>query len=400
MGDAGHSPDSNAMIVVGVMSGTSADGIDVAIVEIKQDGIDGGGRRLRFLHHSSTEYSAPLRAAVLSSMDAKQISVAEIARLNWRLGMAYAEAVKSALLGSGISAELVGCHGQTIYHQGTAADFADRSFRCTWQLGEMSLIAYETCLPVVSNFRPADMVAGGQGAPLVPYLDYTLFRDAERNRVLQNLGGIGNLTAIPANASAAELIAFDTGPANMIIDFLMQELFDKAFDDEGLIAARGNPSAEIVADCMKDPYFALGLPKSTGREQFGASYAERLLGACRAGGLSDDNIIATATAFTVESVRSSFARFVAPILRPGETDYIVAGGGSRNKTLMRMLADALAPFGCKVTKMDSLGIPSQAKEAVAFALLAYETWHHRPSNVPAATGAKHAVILGQVTYSA
>ncbi len=388
------------MMVAGVMSGTSADGVDVAIVEISPGVIDGEERTLRLLHHASTAYPEVLRAAVLSAMDASRISVAELAQLNWRLGLAYADSVKVALSGSALPVELIGCHGQTIYHQGTASTYAERSFGCTWQLGEMSLLAAETNLPVVANFRPADMAVGGQGAPLVPYLDYTLFRDVKRNRVLQNLGGIANLTAIPAGAGAADLIAFDTGPANMIIDALVQQLFGKPFDEEGLIAASGVPSYEVVNRCMEDPYFALSIPKSAGREQFGARYSDQFLRTCRAGGLSDEDVIATATAFTVESIRSAVERFVKPILRTGSTDYIVAGGGSQNKTLMRMLVDALSPFGCNVTVMDSFGIHSQAKEAAAFALLAYETWHHRPSNVPAATGARRPAILGQVIYSA
>ena len=387
------------MIVAGIMSGTSADGIDVAIVEITPGTTDGSERKLQLLHHYSTHYPEALRSAVLAAMDARAISVAELARLNWRLGLAYTDAVKMAMSEAGATAQLIGCHGQTVYHQGVASSFAGRTFGCTWQLGEMSLIAAETRLPVVSNFRPADMAAGGQGAPLVSYLDYTLFRDKHRNRILQNLGGIANLTAIPAGADAADLIAFDTGPANMIIDYLCQQLFGKSFDEDGVIAARGTSSKEVVDRCMRDPYFMLNIPKSAGREQFGVHYAKQFLETCRAGGLKDEDVIATATAFTAESIRFSVERYAKPILRQGETDFIVAGGGSRNRTLMRMLTELLGSF-CQVAVMDSFGIPSQAKEAAAFALLAYETWHHRPSNVPAATGAARSAILGQVTYSA
>ena len=386
--------------MAGVMSGTSADGIDVAIVEITPRPDGSGENELSFLHHTSVPYPAVLREVVLAAMDAQSIAVAELARLNWRLGIAYAEAVMSALAQTTARVELVGCHGQTIYHQGKAAPYAERDFACTWQLGEMSIIAARSGLPVVSNFRPADMAAGGQGAPLVPYLDYTLFRSAQRNRVLQNLGGIANLTAIPAGAGAGELLAFDTGPANMVIDWLMQKLFDRPFDEAGSIAGRGKVLHNIVENCLRHAYFEAAIPKSAGREQFGARYAEEFLQICQTAGLGNEDIIATATALTVESIKMAFLRFVKPILANSVTDYILAGGGSQNVTMMTMLTEALAPLRCHVSVMDSFGLPSQAKEAAAFALLAFETWHHRPSNVPAATGAARPAILGEVIYSA
>ena len=218
------------MIVAGVMSGTSADGIDVALVRIAPVKTQ---PRLTLLAHESFRYPAVLREAVLTAMNAKSTSTAELARLNWRLGIAYAEAVRATLERHNIKVDLVGCHGQTLYHQAVPAAYAGKRFACTWQAGEAALIAAEVQVPVVSNFRPADMAAGGQGAPLVPLLDHVLFADRKRGRVLQNIGGIANLTAIPAGASFDEEFAFDTGPGNMVMDALAQKLFNRGYDRNG-----------------------------------------------------------------------------------------------------------------------------------------------------------------------
>ena len=223
------------MIVAGVMSGTSADGIDVAIVRIAHAK---SRPQLTLLAHEGFRYRAALRKAVLAAMNAQSTSTAELARLNWRLGLAYADAVKSAVARHKLKLELIGCHGQTLYHQGAALPYAGERFACTWQAGEAALIAAETGVPVVSNFRPADMAAGGQGAPLVPMLDHVLFGDGEHGRVLQNIGGIANLTAMRAGSGAAGLIAFDTGPGNMVMDALTQTLFNKSYDRNGAIAAK------------------------------------------------------------------------------------------------------------------------------------------------------------------
>jgi anhydro-N-acetylmuramic acid kinase len=290
--------DAKPLVIAGIMSGTSADGMDVAIVRI---GSKGSGRRLKLLHHASFAYPKQLRQAVLAAMDAQNITTAELARLNWRLGIAYAEGAMAAIQSFGRKVDLIGCHGQTVYHQGRAAKYAGRAIACTWQLGEMALLSAATKLPVVSNFRPADMAAGGQGAPLVSYLDYVLFRSATRNRILQNLGGIGNLTAMPAGAGMEELLAFDTGPANMIVDALTQQLFGKQYDRNGTIAGRGGVSQTLVEECMRNPYFKLAPPKSAGREEFGERYAAEFLKRCSQSRLSSEDTIATATAFTVES---------------------------------------------------------------------------------------------------
>ncbi len=390
------------MIVAGVMSGTSADGIDVAFVKIVPRTANNALPKLTLLAHRAFQYPRRLRTAILTAMagqsDAANTTTAELARLNWRLGLAYAEAIRAAMASTEIRPALIGCHGQTVYHQGVAAAYAGRRFTCTWQLGEPALIAAETGIPVVSNFRPADMAVGGQGAPLVPLLDYVVFADLRRGRILQNIGGIANLTFIPAGATQLELIAFDTGPGNMIIDALTQRLFSKRFDRGGRIAARGRILTPAIDSALKEKFFLAPPPKSAGREQFGAVYAENFLAACQKLSKEPEDAVATATALTAESIARAIHRWVSPLSHKSALDLMVSGGGARNATLLAMLRDRLAPLHCTVTTIDSTGMPSQAKEAAAFALLAYETWHHRPGNVPSATGASRPAILGQITY--
>ena len=388
-----------AMNVAGVMSGTSADGVDVAIVRIAPPPRSSDRPRLTLIAHEGFPYPAALRNAVLAAMNAASTSTPELARLNWRLGLAYAEAIGATLKNHRVKIDLVGCHGQTVYHQGRPAAYAGRRFGCTWQFGEPAAISAAIHVPVVSNFRPADMFAGGQGAPLVPLLDYVLFADARRGRVLQNIGGIGNLTAIPAGAAAAEVMAFDTGPGNMIIDALAQQLFGKPFDPNGTLAARGQVLEPVLRAALRHPFFRLKPPRSAGREEFGREYAAQFLANWRRIRRSPEDAIATATAFTAESIARSYEKWVRPAMNGRVVDYIVSGGGARNRTLMAMLADRLMPLGCKLAPISDHGLPAEAKEAVAFALLAWQTWHRLPANVPSATGAKRPVILGQVTYA-
>jgi len=380
------------MLVAGVMSGTSADGIDVALCRISKTR---SLPRIELISHRAFPYSATLRQAVLAAMNAQHTSAAELARLNWRLGLAYAEAVKAAVAGQAL--DLVGCHGQTIYHQGVSARYAGRSFACTWQLGEAALIAAAVHAPVVSNFRPADMVAGGQGAPLVPMLDATVFAHPRRARVLQNLGGIANLTVVPPGGALENVIAFDTGPANMVIDALTQQLCGQPYDRGGRLAAQGTPHAALLTALLRDPYYKRTPPKSAGREQYGEAFVAAFLKQARRARLSSHDTLATATALTSQTIAEAYRRFVQPMLSDVAADYIVAGGGANNATLMRMLAADLAPFGASVLTSDAIGIPTQAKEAVAFALLAWQSWHHLPGNVPSATGARRPAILGQIT---
>jgi len=384
------------MTVAGIMSGTSADGIDVAVVRIAPGKLR---PKLTLLAHEGFAFPAALRRAVLAAMNAASTSTAELARLNWRLGIAYAEAVEGTLKKHPVKLDLIGCHGQTLYHQPRAQAYAGRSFACTWQPGEAAVIASTLGIPVVSNFRPADMLAGGQGAPLVPLLDYALFADSKRGRVLQNIGGIANLTAIPAAAAPDKVVAFDTGPGNMIIDALTQQLFAKPFDRNGAFAAQGTVQAPVLKAALRNPYFAIKPPRTAGREQFGREYAAKFLASCQRHSDKPEDALATATALTAETIAQSYKQFVRARMKGHAVDYIVSGGGARNRTLMAMLEQRLAPLGCELAASEQFGLPVEAKEAAAFALLAWQTWHRLPSNVPTATGASRPAILGQVTYA-
>lgn len=384
------------MIVAGVMSGTSADGIDVALVRIEAKGDDGA--RVKLMAHEGFPFSRAMRRAILEAMNAESTTTAQLARLGWRLGIAYAEAVEKTLAAHPCAVKLIGCHGQTLYHQAKSERFLERSFACTWQAGETAVMAQRLGIPVVSNFRPADMVAGGQGAPLVPLADFLCFRSGRRARMMQNIGGIANVTAIPAGAAASEIMAFDTGPGNMVIDALMQRLYGRRYDADGRVAAGGKVLDAVVREAMRARFFRRPPPKSAGREEFGSGYAEGLLKACRRHSDRDADAVATATALTAESIADAYRRFALPLVSGSGVDCIVSGGGARNGTLMRMLGEQLEPMGWKLTTSDALGFPAEAKEAMAFALLAWQTWHQRAGNLPSATGAKRAVILGQVSY--
>jgi anhydro-N-acetylmuramic acid kinase len=391
-----------SMVVAGVMSGTSADGVDVAICRVSPSRMKDGTPSVRLLGHLGLPYAKDMRAAVLCAMDADATSVAEMARLNWRLGEVYADAVEKAQERFGVKVGLVGCHGQTVYHQGVAERYLGRDVRATWQVGEAAVIAERLRVPVVSDFRPGDVAAGGQGAPLVPMLDYCMFRSTKVSRVLLNLGGIANLTAIPAEADIDGVMAFDTGPGNMVIDACMRRLYEREFDKNGAVARTGNVLRDVVEKVLKEGYFSALPPKSCGREQFGEVFVSRLIAMCRkAGGQEDrdEDVVATATALTAASVVDAYRQFVwkrvgqvAPV---SPVEFVVAGGGANNSVLMRMLGDGLEPV--KVRMMEELGVPAQAKEGVAFALLAWLSWHGLPGNVPTATGAQRAVVLGKVT---
>src|ERR1700733_7235282 len=338
-------------------------------------------------------------------MDADPISVGEMARLNWRLGEVYADAEEKAQKKFGVKVGLVGCHGQTVYHQGVAEQYLGKNVRATWQVGEAGVIAERLRVPVVSDFRPADVAAGGQGAPLVPMLDYCMFRSTKVSRVLLNLGGIANLTAIPAKADIDGVMAFDTGPGNMVIDACMRRLYEREFDENGAVARTGNVLRDVVEKVLKEGYFSAPPPKSCGREQFGEVFVSRLIAMCRkAGGREDrdEDVVATATALTAASVVDAYRRFVwkrvgqaAPV---SPVEFVGAGGGANNSVLMEMLRDGLEPLKVKVRMMEELGVPAQAKEAVAFALMAWLSWNGLPGNVSAATGASRAVVLGKICH--
>ncbi|HKW98008.1 MAG TPA: anhydro-N-acetylmuramic acid kinase [Bryobacteraceae bacterium] len=368
------------------MSGTSLDGIDVAIVDIE-------GRRIRTVAFASTPYPARVREAILGVSNTTTTTAA-IARLHFLLGRQYAEAIVRCCRRHRIavkSIELVGCHGQTIYHQGEAEGFLGREVAATLQIGEASAIAELICAPVVSDFRVRDVAAGGKGAPLVPYVDYLLFRHAKRGRVALNIGGIANITAIRPDARREQVIAFDTGPGNMVIDALIFEWTGgrQHFDRNGRIASQGKVNRRLLDRLLADSYYARRPPKTAGREQYGAQFVDRM----KRSGISMPDLIATATALTASAIAGGIERFVRPRMRVD--DLVVSGGGVHNKRLMEYLA-AFLP-GVRITTSEEFGVDVDAKEAVAFAVLAYATARRQPSNLPSATGARHPVILGKIT---
>jgi anhydro-N-acetylmuramic acid kinase len=386
------------MIVAGVMSGTSADGIDVALVRMEARARS--RTSLELLGHAEYSYSKKVRAAVLAAMNASRASVADLARLNFLLGELYSDAVLATERRFGVKAELVGCHGQTLYHQGEPQTFLGRRLAATWQTGEAAIVSARVGIPVVSDFRPADMAAGGKGAPLVPFLDYMLFHDANIGRIVQNIGGIANLTAIPAGAELSEVVAFDTGPGNMVIDAVTEKLFGQPLDRGGKIAASGKVLEFVLSKLLQRTFFRKKFPKTAGREEFGREFVREFLRSC--GRYGKEDAVATATALTAKSIAGVVRRFaIGSSVSPRKHKFqemILSGGGAKNSTLVAMLTRELAPFGLRLRFSDEFGLPSAAKEAVAFAVLAHETWHRRASSIPSATGAKRAAVLGKISY--
>jgi anhydro-N-acetylmuramic acid kinase len=352
------------------MSGTSLDGIDVAIVEIR-------GHRVETIGFTATPYPAAVRAAILGVSNCPT-HTANISRLNFQLAELYARAVLAAVKRYG-PVELIGCHGQTIFHEGRSN---------TLQLGEPAVLAERTGVPVVANFRARDIAAGGQGAPLVPFVDYLLFRHPRRTRVALNIGGIANITVIPAGCAPEDVVAFDTGPGNMVIDALAREFSEGKLncDRDGKIAASGNLNRPLLDELLRDPYYRRKPPKSAGREQYGVEFIARL----RQFGAPLPDLIATATVLTAVTISLAVRQAV-----PGPADLIASGGGTHNPQIMAHLAGFLP--GVDIGTSTDHGIDADAKEAIAFAILAYETWSRKPSNLPSATGAKHAVVLGSIT---
>jgi len=390
------------MIVAGVMSGTSADGINVALVRIDSPARSRARTpgphqlKVKLLGHSEFSYPPAVRSFILSTMNSDRAKVADLARLNFLLGELYANALLATQRKFRIKVQLVGCHGQTIYHQGETFAFLGKKLATTWQTGEGAIIAARVGVPVVSDFRPADIAAGGKGAPLVPFLDFLFYRDSRVGRIAQNIGGIANLTAIPAGASQKQVIAFDTGPGNMVIDAVTERFFHQPYDRDGLIAASGRVLDSVIVAVLREPFFRRRPPKTAGREEFGREFTKEFIARC--GRAHGRDVVATATALTARSIAGALRRFVLRG-RGAYRDFIISGGGTRNTTLMAMLANELRPLGVQVRFSDEFGLPSEAKEATAFAVLAYQAWHRRPANMPSATGARKPAILGKISYA-
>ena len=368
---------------IGLMSGTSLDGCDAALIQIDGDKIS----PVAFV---SLPMSETLRGKILDCCSLEKSNARLLCSVNVEMGYWFAQAAKTVLVKAGVAAsdvECIGSHGQTVYH---IAETEAPYLASTLQIGEPAIIAYETSIPVVSSLRAMDMAAGGRGAPLVPYAEYLLYR-AAHPRALQNLGGIGNVTALSANCSLDQVFAFDTGPANMIINALAKRFYGTDYDDGGAIAATGAVNEALLAEWMLIPYVSAPPPKATGRELYGAQFVEAALAAHT--GIPPQDWLATATAYTAAAIELNYRRFVFP--RCPAKEIIASGGGAHNKTLLRAIAQRLPE--CTVRTQEDLGWDSDSKEAVAFAVLAHETMRSRPSNVPGATGARHPVILGSIT---
>jgi len=388
---------SKPLLVLGLMSGTSADGIDVALARIS-----GSPPHLnaKLLGHTSFSFPPALRREILRVAEQQPISAGELSQLNFRLGHIYADAVLAACKRFKVASkrvDLIGNHGQTIFHQGQPVKYFGRPTASTLQIGEGSVIAAHTGITTVSDFRPADMALGGQGAPLVPFTDYALYRHPKLGRISLNIGGIANLTVIPAGARPNQVFAFDTGPGNMLIDTFVRHFTQgrQRFDKDARLALCGRSVPALLNDLMKDPYLKLAPPKSTGREYYGRAYAERVLALGRRHHAKPADLIRGATIFTALAVVDALNRFV---LRKHKIhQLIVSGGGARNPLLLAQISAALP--GIEVLPSANFGVPTDAKEAFAFALLAYETFHRRPANLPSATGARGPAILGSISYA-
>jgi len=385
-------PARSSRVVAGLMSGTSLDGVDAVVTHLVGSGRSLSVEVLSFVHRP---YPNALRDLILMASDAERSSVRDIARLNARLPIESARAVRMAVDAAGLEMEdvdLIGSHGQTIQHLPDAAPVAGEAVRATYQADDPSALAQRLGVPVVGDFRRADMALGGQGAPLAPYLDDVLFASEEETRLLLNLGGIANLTLLPAASRTEDLQAFDTGPANMVIDALADRLFNEPYDPDGAYAADGSPDADLLADLLMGDYFHRPPPKSTGREMFGAAFCDAFLKEGRSRSLADTDLVATATMLTAASVYQGYARYV----RPEHTADIVyaSGGGVHNQTLMSMLRAAFAPIPVRRTSDLDGGVDPDAKEAVLFAVLAHETANGVTTGLPHVTGARHAAVQG------
>ena len=374
--------------VAGLMSGTSVDGVDVAIVDIRD-------AKVRLVAFDVFPYKPGLRAEIHALCHPDSAKVDRICHLNHVLGEVFAEAVLKLCRKRGIAADsidLIGSHGQTIWHQPEGGRYGGRTVRSTLQIGEPSMIAQRTGITTVADFRPRDMAAGGQGAPLVPYADYVLFRDAKVSRAVQNIGGIANVTFLPRACAQDDILAFDTGPGNMVIDGIVRLATsgERHFDRGGAMAAKGRIDETLLREMLKHPFLRRKPPKSTGREEFGQAYCEWFSRRARKRALAPEDMVATVTAFTARTIADAYHRFLPAM--PDEM--ILGGGGAHNRTLVRMLQRELEAV--KIRTTDEFGIDVDAREAVAFAILAWATMRGTANNVPSATGAAEPVVLGKI----
>ncbi len=371
--------------VIGLMSGTSADGIDAAVIDIEGTGET---LRARLRHFITVPFPEDVRQRVLRLCRGGDVT--DVCALNFVLGELFADAALQVTANGGLTTnevDLIGSHGQTVCHLPQQ--------HATLQIGEPSVIAERTGITTVAEFRYRDMAAGGEGAPLVPYVDYLLFRHPDTNCIVQNIGGIANFTFLPAGGTLDDVLAFDTGPGNMVIDECVRILTngEKQFDEDGRIAAQGTVDEEWLNQLMQHPFFHRPPPKSTGREDFGRRFSEEFIQQGQQRGLNANDIVATATALTAESIALHYRQFPNfPISQFPQV--ILGGGGAFNPTLRRMLQERVAPM--QVLTHEDFGYDSNAKEAMAFAILAHETVMGTANNVPSATGARRRVVMGKI----
>ncbi len=390
-------PLATSSLVLGMMSGTSVDGIDVSLVRISGTPPN---LQIKLLNHTSVAFSAAVRKEILRVAEQNSITSGELSQLHSHLGHIYADAALAACKEFRISPrkiDLIGNHGQTIFHQGKPLNYLGAPTASTLQIGEGAIIAARTGITTVSDFRPADMALGGNGAPLVPFADYALYRHPKLGRISLNIGGIANITVIPANAKPSQVFAFDTGPGNMLIDALVSHFTHgrQRFDKNAALAQKGRSISALLSELLRDPYLKLAPAKSTGREYYGATYVKKLLALGKKHHAKPNDLVRAATLFTALSIVDALNRFVLPKNKIHQL--IVSGGGAQNPLLLAQLSAALTTI--EVLPSSQLNVPTDAKESLAFALLAYETFHRRPSNIPSATGARGPAILGKISYA-
>lgn len=379
-------------IGLGIMSGTSLDGVSIAIVKLKGNWIE---TKFKILYNKTFEYNNEIRRLILKLTNPKTGNVKKICQLNYVLGMIFAEKALEAIDEAGLSkgeVDFIASHGQTIYHNPKIEDIHGYKTRSTLQIGEPSIIAYKTKIITIADFRHKDVAAGGHGAPISAYADYIIFRSKNIGRAIQNIGGIANVTYIPKNAEINDVIAFDTGPGNMIIDAIVREMSHGKLnmDLNGEIAAKGRVNEKLLDYMMKHPYLKKKPPKTTGREEFGESYIRKIIRRAREINLKWEDIVATVTYYTAKTISESYIKYLPE--KPDEI--IIGGGGSRNRVLMEMIKE-LNPK-TKVSLHEDYGIPSQAKEPLIMIILANETISGFPNNVPSATGALERIVMGKI----
>ncbi|WP_434642204.1 anhydro-N-acetylmuramic acid kinase [Thermoanaerobacterium thermosaccharolyticum] len=382
-------------LVIGLMSGTSVDGIDAALVKIKRKGFN---TNVELIEFENFQYTNDIRNKIFELFNPETGTVDKICHMNFLLGELFADAALKIIKKAGLSSteiDLIGSHGQTVYHIPEAIIDSGYSIKSTLQIGEPAVIAERTGIVTVADFRVRDVAAGGQGAPLVPYTEYLLYREKDKTIVLQNIGGIANVTVLPDGCKLEDVIAFDNGPGNMIIDEVVKRLTDGKikYDDGGIISSKGKVNEALLEELLEDEYFKKEPPKTTGREYFGIHYVDELLKKAKKYRLDMYDLIATATALTAKSIAISYKEFIIP--KYGLDRVIIGGGGSYNRTLIKMIKEYLD--GIEVLTQEDIGLNSDAKEAIAFAILANEAINGICNNVPKATGASHPVVMGKIS---